>query len=337
MTPYTRNQRKQQAAWKGGWRDLPEAARADGAYDGIPCSFILPPQHARLNLWDPIRVEALNYFQAEGIVWHDGDNTFYGNSPAGSPSPHLLDSQICAVNFWWGLGQSSSGLTTALKAVFDNVVAAVSPEPGGPLAEPEWIGKRNYMGEHGNRRRGQYATSADVLIAYQDQQGGRHGVLIESKYTETYAVGESLRWSERGTDRAEIYRSEVERSDGPIRTGIGIEIEDLMFDPFDQHLRQQLLASAMEREQELGFETVTCLHVSPHANLEFHRRITAPKLQGRGDTVGEVWRTILSRPQRYRSIAYEDLFGAIANAGDTGLADWVGYQETRYAWNRDPR
>jgi hypothetical protein len=70
--------------------------------------------------------------------------------------------------------------------VLHNVGEAVSLERTGPLVEPEWIGKRNYMGERGIRRRGQYTTSADVLIAYDDSDGHRHGLLVESKYTETY-------------------------------------------------------------------------------------------------------------------------------------------------------
>ena len=143
--------------------------------------------------------------------------------------------------------------------------------------------------------------------------------------------GKSLRWSKRGTDRAEIYRPEFERLDGPISTGECVEIEDLMFDPFDQHPRQQLLAAAMERKRELGFETVTCLHVSPIGNLDFHPGVTAPKLKERGETVGTAWRAILRRPERDISVAYEDLFRAIRNAGSPELANWVNYQETRYA------
>ena len=108
-----------------------------------------------------------------------------------------------------------------------------------------------------------------------------------------------------------------------------------MFDPFDQHLRQQLLAAAMEREQELGFDTVTCLHVAPRANIEFHGRITAPKLKGRGDKVGAVWQTVLRKPERYQSIAYEDLFNVIRSAKDTEVADWVAYQQARYTWNQN--
>ena len=281
-TQYTKEQRKLQAEWKHTAPGLPCEARQVGSWKKAPRDFIIPIHFAEYNIWEPIRGEVLQHFEAERIEWHSGRTDHFGPRERPGPSPHLLDSQICAINFWWGLSQSPAGLTTALRSLLGSVAAVAAPEPDGPLVEPEWIGKRNYMGELGQRGRGRYATSADVLIAYHDPKGRRHGVLVESKYTETYEPNVPLRWSERGTDRAEIYRAEVNRPDGPIKTGAGVEFEDLMFDPFDQHLRQQLLAAAMEREHELGFETVTCLHVAPEANGDFHGRITAPKLVGWG-------------------------------------------------------
>jgi hypothetical protein len=331
-TAYSAEHRVRQARFKKSWPDLPDAARDEGLYRGKSYPFVLPRAFATHNLWEPVRKLVLAQFHAQDIAWHDGRN---GRSLKESvPSPHLLDSQVCAINFWWGLSCTSVGLSTALTSVFGNVAEVVSPEPDGALVEPEWIGNRNYMGEIGTRKRGQYATSADVLIAFEDSGGRRHGVLIESKYSESYRPGESLRWSKNGRDRSEIYRPEFERADGLLETNVGIDIEDLMFDPFDQHLRQQLLAAAMERERELGFDTVTCLHVAPRANSEFHSRITAPKLEGRGETVGEVWRAILRKPERYVSIAYEDVFETISSAGDPELADWVAYQRARYGWDR---
>ena len=290
----------------------------------------------QLSLWEPIRAGALEYFKTEGIVWHQGGAPVYGPAPAGGPSPHLLDSQVCAVNFWWGLGLSPSSLTAPLRSVFPDVHRVVPPAESGPLAEVEWVGKKSYLGEKGWPSRGEYATAADLLLAYEDSSGRRHGVLVESKYTESYPPDD---WKDRGKSgktRLKTYTPLFEAPDSPILKDLGLELKDLLIEPFYQHLRQQLLASEMERAGELGFETVTCLHVSPRANLAFHEGITAPKMKKFRDTVGEAWPKILVQPDRYRSVAYEDLFAAVAATADPQMIGWEQYQRARYGWELDP-
>lgn len=298
----------------------------------MPCDFILPVEHAELNLWAPIREEVLTYFRNSDVAWHDEENEGYGSRTDPGPSPHLLDSQVCALNFWWGLARQPSALAAALRSVFPDLDAVVAVRPGEPLATPEWIGLRNYLGERGWKRRGTLATSTDFLIAYADVEGLRHGILVASKYTESYEADAWRRVSNRGTDRAATYRGEFEQPDGPFRRDLGIGVEDLLIEPFDQHLRQQLLARAMEREGESGLRTVTCLHVAPRSNDTFHRSLTAPKLAERASTVSEAWRSILRDPSRYRSVAYEDLFALIAGLRDPALDEWLAYQRARYPW-----
>jgi hypothetical protein len=300
----------------------------------VPCEFILPVEHAALNVWAPIRDEVCAYFRANDVAWHDGDNQDYGPRAAPGPSPHLLDSQVCAVNFWWGLARRPAALAAVLRSVFADLDHVVARAPDEPLVVPEWIGLSNYLGERGARRRGAYATSADFLVIYADAAGGRHGLLLESKYTESYEPDRWRRTSERGTDRAAIYRAELERPDGPLRDDVGVGIEDMLIEPFDQHLRQQLLARAMERAGESGLRSVTCFHVSPRLNAAFHEGVTSPKLAARAATVGQAWRSLLRDPARYASAAYEDLFARAAALDDPAMESWVAYQRARYAWAR---
>lgn len=184
-TQYSRDQRRRQIAWKRASPDC-EGARGPGFYDGTPCGFILPMEHAALNLWAPIRAEVIEHFRTRYIAWHDEEKEEYGPRAAPGPSPHLLDSQICALNFWWGLARHPASLAVALRSVLPDLDAVAAIEPGEPLVLPEWIGLRNYLGELGSRRRGKFATSADFLIVYLDRRGERHGVLVESKYSESY-------------------------------------------------------------------------------------------------------------------------------------------------------
>jgi hypothetical protein len=324
---YARAQRRRQAEWKRTTAELSPAARFDGTWDDRAVAHLLPLSCADENLWTPIRAEVRAYFAECGIAWHDEDQIRYGARSAVGPSSNLLDSQISALNFWWGLAQTPGVLTAVLCAIFDDAREAVAPESSGKLVLPEWIGQANYLGERGRRRRGKFATSADLLVAYVDRAGARHGVLLESKYTEQYLPDDWRRVSSGGTDRAAIYQPSYQLPDSPFRPDAG-PVGDLLIEPFDQHLRQQLLAAAMERAHELGFSTVTCLHVAPAANRPFHAGITAPTLVGRGATVAEAWRALLRDPRRYRSAAYEDIFARVADDGP-----WSAYQQERYGWS----
>lgn len=334
MAHYVHTQRLRQSAFKQSWKRFSRAARVDGEYRKKPYPFVLPAGFARDNLWDPIRDAALRHFYVQRIAWHDGQNR--GPLERREPSPHLLDSQICAVNFWWGLSLSPDSLAVALRSVFDDVERVVLPSESGPIAEVEWVGLERYLGERGWPGRGEFATSADLLLAYEDSSGNRHGVLVESKYTETYSPENWLNTGKKGHTRRSTYQPLFAAKDSPIRQDRDVELDDLLIEPFYQHLRQQLLAGEMERARELDFATVTCLHVSPQANRTFHKGITAPKLRKLGDTVGEAWKAILVNPDRYRSIAYEDLFSAVASTRNPELVGWEQYQRSRYGWAPAP-
>jgi hypothetical protein len=332
VTAYSDQERLRQVDFKQSWPDLPDAARDQGTYRGKRYPFVLPGDYAVHNLWEPIRKPALAHFHEHDIAWHDGSNKVSVDESA--PSPHLLDSQVCAINFWWGLGRSREALTGSLRLVFDDVSKVVAPEGGGPLLEPEWVGKKSYLGEKGWPSRGKYATSADLLLAYEDSGGHRHGVLVESKYTESYAEGDWRDRGSKGRTRIATYAPLFERIDSPVNPDLTVGLRELLIEPFYQHLRQQFLAAEMERERELEFDTVTCLHVSPRANRAFHSGMTAPRMKDFGESVGEAWEAILCKPDRYRSVAYEDLFAGAIRIGDPTLADWTEYQDARYGWGR---
>jgi hypothetical protein len=144
-TTYTKAERRRQALWKRSWAELPAAARAPGSWKNTPCGFILLVAHAPLNLWPPIRDEIVAYFLAHDVAWHDGETDDYGVRNESGPSPHLLDSQVCALNFWWGLGRSPAALAEALRSIFVDLDVVVALKAREPLVAPEWIGLRNYL------------------------------------------------------------------------------------------------------------------------------------------------------------------------------------------------
>jgi hypothetical protein len=345
-SPYQRAERRRQAAWKQVPGNVSAAARAPGQWKHVPdVGHVLPVEHADENLWSQIREDALAAFLARDIVWHDGDSPDYGPraSDSSGPSPNLCDSQVACMNFFWPLQRVEGALELALREIVPELARVVAAADGLRLIEPEWVGLESHLGERGWPQRGRYATSADLMIAYEDRAERRHGLLVECKYSESYTRADWRVYGERRadgtrTDRSATYRPVLARH--PLfREDAGLEVNDLLIEPFDQHLRQQLLAAAIEASgadsssREVRFETVTLLHVAPRSNDDFHATVLTPKIQGRG-TVAETWRSVLRRPDRYRSVAYEDLFNALAGVPD--LEQWRHYQIGRYPWAASP-
>ena len=165
-----------------------------------------------------------------------------------------------------------------------------------PCVSFEWIGARNYLHETSGgriagdvgRQRGANFTSLDFAIRFRQNDARIHVIAGEWKYTENYARDKSIRYSKAGKDRLDIYEPSLNMPNCQIKLD-GVQAEALFFDPFDQLMRQQLLASAMERESEMQADIVSLLHVAPKANGELMDRITSPALGELGKDVHAVW------------------------------------------------
>lgn len=303
-----------------------ELTRAEGLYRGKHRPFCLPVDRAGENLFQGIRARALEYFQQEGIKWHDGRDS--------NPSNHLCSSQVQCVNFLYPFADKPEALCTLLRPMFPDIESVVPMEDEGQLVSFEWIGLCNYLGEkisqNGSRTRGANFTSADAAVKLRRQDGSLQIVLIEWKYTESYS-GTPLAVAKSGTDRREIYRHLYDRHDCPLDKTKVPDFSDLFYEPFYQLLRQQLLAHEMERARELGCELVTVLHVAPACNRDFHK-VTSPGLQPLGNSSIEVWKGLVKPPDRFRRVSTESLFGDFPVDSHPELADWRRYIGERYPW-----
>lgn len=151
-------------------------------------------------------------------------------------------------------------------------------------------------------------------------------VLGEWKYTEAYPNNPSIRFSKSGTDRLEIYEEVLEFKNVQIRTDLTAP-DALMYDPFDQLMRLQLLAGEMERGHEMGADIVSVIHILPRANEELDKRITSPELKKYGNTVHEVWNA-LTADGRFRGVYLEKLIDIISDESED--SHWVDYVRKRY-------
>ena len=302
-----------------------EPARQDGVYKGKPRPFCLPVSHAEENLLPGIRTTAVEWFRTHEIKWHDGQD--------GKPSNHLCDSQVCGVNFLFPFADRPDPLELLLKPAFPDLKRMLPIEDGKFVAF-EWIGAKNYLGERmrpGSRRtRGANFTSADAAMALECEDGKKHIVLVEWKYTESYH-GTPLKTSERGTDRTAIYRPLFDQADCPINKELLPSFESMFYEPFYQFMRQQFLAHEMEKARELDADIVSLLHIAPAHNEDF-RTVTSSALKDLGDTATSVWKHLVRQSDRFQSTSTERLFAPLLKTPPTGMDAWADYLAGRYPW-----
>lgn len=310
-----------------------------GTYKGRVYDFCLRDDLFGENLHASIRNEAIEYFEARDIPWHDGKSSL---RPKDRPSNHLCCSQSACVNFWFPFVSRPKTLKKILSTLAYNVEEVLPFSPDGHLSDGsqpyiafEWIGAQNYLQEldrgvvaaHHKRRRGAGYTSLDFAIRFRQGDGRVHIVAGEWKYTECYGRGNDLRYSKSGTDRLDaVYRPQFAIPGCQIKSDAVIP-EELCFDPFDQLMRQQLLASAMERESEMSADIVSLLHVAPRANTELMNSITAPTLERFGPDIHAIWQH-LCLPDRFRGVAVEDLLDVVTECAPE--SDWAQYMRLRY-------
>lgn len=310
-------------------------AQQPGAYNGGQTySFCLDDPYADENLHDSIRPAAINYFAARGIHWHDGAN--------GLPSNHICCSQSACVNTWFPYIEQPALLKSVLCDVGYHVAEVLPFQLDDTLANGhvpyvafEWIGERNYLGERCKarvRQRGQNSTSSDFAFRFRRVDGLIQIVLGEWKYTEYYADGKSIKVSRNQTDRlSDIYRTSLDAAHCQILwSANSISPEDLFYDPFDQLMRLQLLASEMQAAHEMGADVVSVLHIAPKKNTELMNRITSPGLSVLGEsTIHDTWERIVEQGH-FKGMHTEDLLSIVTkHCPDPAWADWM---LLRYGW-----
>jgi hypothetical protein len=276
------------------------------------------------NILGGFREAALEFFASRRIKWHGGL----------SCDSSIVSSQVACLNCFFPFVSDSSGLRCWLSKLYPNLddvlpISSVSepPLPNGkqPLLTFEWIGERSYLKERWGSR-GQNCTNVDVLFRYRSVDCKIHLVLVEWKYCESYdSQKEYIRRSRRGTDRVAIYRPELDLPGTQIVLGAA-RFEDLFFEPIDQIMRLQLLASAMERHREMAADVVSVLHIAPRSNERLLNNALSARIAS-GSTVGEVWRAVAA-DGRFKTVATEDLVPLLCQCGTD--KEWAEYIQMRY-------
>ncbi len=314
-----------------------EGAQEKGNYGTKYYPFCLGGSVPGENLYIGIREPAIEYFRDRGIPWHKGEQ---GQVSQDLPSRHLCCSQSMCVNALFPLRDDPKTLATLLTKLGYPIRQPLPFNPSeGKFGEPgyvafEWIGLRNYLCERSkgsiapdlSRARGAGFTSADFAIRFERKDGQIQIILGEWKYTECYAE-KSIQNSDSGTDRLDlIYKNPLTSRDSPIKWN-GPGMAALFFDPFDQMMRLQLLARAMERNGELGATIVTVLHAAPSANHELMLHVTSPPLKTAGRDIHEVWAALVGL-ELFKGVHTEGIIGILTE--QAVQREWADYLRVRY-------
>lgn len=320
MSTFLNGEKTLQENFKKNSPHISAPAKAQGMYRGVLRDFCLPVSHSDENLFPGIRTQGINFFKQNSIAWHQGHRD--------KPNNHMCSSQVCCVNFLFPFALASKEcLVELLRPVYPTIKDIVSMDNLNLTFE--WIGQTNYLREkmRGARTRGANATSADAAIRFLHSDGKVQIVLIEWKYTESYGH-KSIKVSESGTDRSDIYRNLFEDSSCPLNKSL-FSYDDLFYEPFYQLFRQQLLANEMEKSGELDADIVSVLHINPAVNKAF-QKVTSPGLQKLGNEVTYVWNKLQNRTDRFCSVSTEYLFGNFPVDQFAGLEPWWEYISSRY-------
>ncbi len=322
MSRFLEEEKLKQYHYKVTSPSLSPGAKFDGFYKSKKRSFCLPVDFAAENLSISIRETAINFFRDRDIKWHDGQN--------GNPSNHLCDSQVCCVNFLFPFSDKPQSLKALLRPVFPDLLEML-PVECGKYVSFEWIGEQNYLGErvtrNGKRSRGANFTSADAIVSFLRSDNKQQIVLIEWKYTESYSPS-PLMVAKSGTNRVKIYQHLYDKPESPIKKDFIPSFDALFYEPFYQFMRQQFLASEMEKAREMDSDIVTVLHIAPKHNIDF-RRITSESLKHLGASSTEVWSSLVE-DQRFKSVNTESLFGGYQQISDPELDENFNYLRKRY-------
>lgn len=304
---------------------LSPAAQADGFFATKYRPYCLPLEAAEENLFEGIRLAAMDFFARQNIKWHNGHD--------GKPSNHLCDSQVCCLNFLFPFADQPEALADLLRPFYPQIERML-PVEDGQFVSFEWIGVEDYLKEvisrNKQRSRGALCTSADAMVMFTRRDHIRQIVLIEWKYTESYGRTSKLK-GKSGEHRREIYEKHFNHPDCPIKHEVLPTFESLFYDPFYQFMRQQFLANEMEKAHELGAEVVSLLHIAPCANTCF-QRVTSQALESVGTAVTEIWKKLVKTPNRFLSLTTEELFSPMKSSAPSELRSWIEYIQERYPW-----
>ena len=282
------------------------------------------------NLYPGLRGQdgALKFFADRNIKWW-GNPTSRDEEEFNLPTHNMISSQVFCVNFLLPLAYIEGALTTVLRSIDGDVRQVVTIEHLGNTSpvEFEWIGLRSPLERVHGRKRGDRMTSVDALIIA-DTGKGLRAYFMEWKYAEAYLPDMPRDATRHFPVYFGLYTGESSSFNR------AAPMEELLYEPFYQLLRQRLLADRMADYRELGVSEAKVIVVVPEGNAAYREGITSPSLRQRFPnltTVSDIFRATLKRPdEAYAMVCPSVLVDAVAREHSGVASDWLAYQRGRY-------
>ena len=294
------------------------------------------------NLYPSIRGlgGAVEFFHKRGIRWwksaRSGDDT-----SVDGPTRNMASSQVACVNFLLPLAGVPGTLPAAIRAIDADVtgLSNITFEGSTSPVEFEWTGLGGPL--EGVGTRGANATSIDAFLVTETASGRRRAYLLEWKYTEQYLAAWP-RFKGRGSSgetRRRRYGNIFRADYSSFNHEAAPELDEFLYEPFYQIVRQTLLADRMVHQGELGVDEAKVVVVVPEENRAYRTvaaggKTTSPPLIHRfphPQTVEEVMRAVLRNPgTQFDMVAPSTLLGSVTRTLPTQTCPWAQYWLQRY-------
>ena len=287
-----------------------------GSWGNKEYAHILPRKRWKMNLWEGIRQEAVDYFQVNKLTWHTDKH-------------NLRSSQVLCVNIFFPFKDQLSSFNHAFKHYLPNFSSFV---PGS--MEFEFVDKENLLCEKSGAK-----TSVDVKLEWTDHDNLRNLLLLEFKFTEQrFGKCNSAR-NDRDCDKARQiiedplkcyltsrgirYWELISKKKGPIKQNeLCLKGACPFRYDFYQLMRNQLLA--YELEKNLGYDKVIFGVLFPRQNMKIQE-------MGRNkENPIEAWYSIIKNKNRFVSIHLENMIAELSHNNPYIFNKWRVYLRKKH-------
>ena len=341
-TAFERTAKRRQRTFRDESESIGAGARHPTDEKGLRNPHLLALGYEEENLYPGIRGAggAVDFLAQRNIKWwksaRSGDDT-----SADGPTRNMASSQVACINFLLPLAGISGALASALQVLDGDVSAVVGITHDGHTSpvEFEWLGIPRSL--EGGRTRGANNTSIDAFMVAETTSGRRRAYLLEWKYVEQYQAtkpafkGDGRAGDTRRLRYAELFRAEY----SAFNLDAVPDLDDFLYEPFYQIMRQRLLADRMVQQRELDVDEAKVVVVVPEENLAYRtvgsgRTVTSPPLACRFphlETVEAVMRASLKEPEaQFSMVSPSVLLDGVVRGLPDETAKWANYWRERY-------
>lgn len=340
-TRFGRFSRRRQQLFRDTSPTVSDRGRSPTDDKGERNGHLLTLDYEEENLLPGIRGEggATDFFRERGIKWwksaRSGDDT-----KRDGPTRNMASSQVACVNFLLPLADIAGALPCMLRAIDDDVcdVVTMSYEGHESPVEFEWIGQCCSL--EGGKNRGANNTSIDGFLVAETKAGRRRAYLLEWKFVEQYLRNcerpEFKGEGESGDTRRRRYAERFSAPYSSFDPEAAPNLDDFLYEPFYQIMRQRLLADRMVHDRELCIDEAKVVVVVPEENWAYRtvsdgKATTSPRLAGRFGTVEEVMQAVLKDPDaQFAMVAPSTLVDAVSRCLPEETKEWADYWRDRY-------